>query len=305
MDSELGQPRLGAASAIMNYLDPSFLVIPPTVKFPYPVVAHNDLGFAALIIRDGIFLYDGRIDRWIGNDTLDTNFEASELAIDLAAAARAPSDRVTAVTWLPDGRVGDYQPDDGTIASQDPEQVAQRIMEIMQRRLSGSSAPTSPWAGTYAASAFGPRDRMTSPFQRLIAAIEMSLKHAVGDAPIVCYGHEMSVEDLVDPYYLLPALVIAAAEDWYLPTRRRTNGTGFSAELDEDPTSLLGYRLVNIRPAIPFTALAPIIATLRRSKEGDEYVIDDIVHQFARWLKKNGMDARVLDDVEVRVATSG
>lgn len=306
MDSDVGQPRLGAAAAIASFLDTSFLLLPPTVNFPYAVVAHGDLGMAALIVHDSVVLLDAATGKWLGpGETIDPETMAAEAALELAAAARAPADRVTALVWLPQGLVG---PDGVTIeqivASPDPEAAAKAIQDLMVRRLSGSNEPTAPWAGAYAASAMGATGRPSQPLRRLLAATEFSLAKALADAPIVCFGHEMTIADLVDPHYLLPALAIAAAEDWRMPTRRKTNGTGFRISLEPDPATLLGYRLTDIRPAIPFTALAPIVSTAMRSKEGDEYCLDDLVGQFGRWLKKNNMDAAVLDDVEERVATS-
>ena len=251
-------------------------------------------------------MLDERTGKWFGpTETIDPLSMAAEAAIDLASAARAPADRVTAIIWLPSGMSGGLSvPDPQIVASPEPAVAAQAIQDLMARRLTASSEPTVPWVGAYAVSALGSKEKPPSEFRRLVAAVELSLGKAIGDDPIVCYGYELSVADLADPHFLFPALVVAAYEDWSLATRRQIHGTGFQLNMEKDPSTLLGYRVTDIRPAIPFTALAPIVATARRCQAGGEYCFDDIVRQFGRWLKKNGMDATVLDDIEVRLATT-
>lgn len=307
MNSDVGAPRLGPAAAIVDFLDPSFLVLPATVRFPHPVVAHGELGMAAIVVYDGVALLDERTGKWFGPaETVDPQSLAAEAAIDLASAAKAPADRVTALVWLPSGLSGQASvPHEQIVASPDAAIVAQAIQELMSRRLTGSSEPTTPWVGAYAAAALGPKEKPASHFRRLLAAVELSLVKAIGEDPVVSYGYELTVADLVDPHFLFPALAVAASEDWGLATRKQVHGTGFKINLEADPSTLLGYRVVDIQPAIPFTALAPIVATARRCREGGEYCFDDIVRQFGRWLKKNNMDAAVLEDIEVRLATTG
>lgn len=308
MDSDHGpQLRLGQAAEIVSFLDPSFLILPPTVRFPYPVIAHGELGMAALIVYDGVAMLDERTGKWFGpTESIEPLKVASEAAIDLAAAARAPADRVTALVWLPSGLSGGASvPDEQIVASPDPAIAAQAIQDLMARRLTGSSEPTTPWVGAYAAAALGSKERPPNHFRRLLAAVELSLAKAIGESAIVSYGYELSVADLADPHFLFPALAVAASEDWHLATRKKIHGTGFRISLEPDPSALLGYRVTDIQPAIPFTALAPIIATARRCRDEGEYCFDDIVRQFGRWLKKNNMDAAVLDDIEVRLATAG
>lgn len=305
MDSENPTPRLGPASPLVEYIDPEFICLPPTVRFPHPVVAHNDYGLCALYVYEPVLLFDRKTEKWFGPDqSLDAATTLSELAIDLAAAAKAPQDRVTSIAWLPNGLHNGDGPLDRIIASPDPEATARMVQEMMMKNLSGSNEPTSTWLGGYVASALGPRTKVANDMKRLIAAIELSLSRAMGDSPIVAFGHELSIADLVDPSFLLPALALASYEDWILASRRKDVGTGFDIHLEPDPTALLGYRLERIEPAVPFLVMAPLLATATRCKDDGEYFFDDVVNQFTRWLIKNGRDATVLDDVEVRIASS-
>lgn len=260
----------------------------------------------AIVVHESVVLFDRKTGKWYGPDeTIDTETKLAESTMELAAVARAPMDRVTSVVWLPNGLHNGDTPLDRIVASPDAEAMARAIEETMPRILSASGEPTSPWLGGYVAAALGPKQKIPESLRRLLSAIESGLNRRMGDSPIVAYGHEISIADLLDPSFLLPALAVASHEDWGLASSRKDVGTGFTVKLAPDPTALLGYRLVGIHPATPFTVMAPIVATATRCKEGDEYYFDDIVSQFSRWLHKNGRDAKVLDDVEVRIASSG
>jgi len=305
LDTDIPAPRLGQAAALVEFIDPDFMCLPPTIRFPHPVLAHSDYGLCALYIHEPVLLFDRKTGKWFGPDqSLDADTTLAEMAMELAAVAKAPMDRITSVAWLPNGLYNGETPLERLVASPDPEAAASAIQEMMIKNLSGSNEPTSTWLGGYVASALGAKGKIPNDMKRLLAAINLSLTRALGDEQIVAFGHDISISDLVDPSFLLPALAIAAYEDWLLAARRKHIGTGFEVHLEPDPTALLGYRLSRIEPAVPFLALAPIVSTATRCKEGDEYYFDDIVYQFTRWLSKNGRDATILDEVEVRIASS-
>jgi len=307
MDPEFSPNRLGQAGELAEFLDPAFLLLPPTVRYPYPVVAHGDYGLCAILVHPEVVMLDPRTGKWVGRPSavVDPEEMTDEAISDLLVAARAPEGRVTAMVWLPKGLGGpDNEVIGNVVASVNPQVAAEAVQDLMARRLSGTEEPTNPWLGSFVSSSMGPKERLPAHMRRLIAATEYTVAATVGDEAIVCYGHELTVADLVDPQFLFPAIVIAASEDWRLATRRKTHGTGFDVRIDQDPTSLLGYRLVDIQPAIPFTALAPIAATVRRCREGNEYNLDDVVRQFVRWLRKNDMDISVVEDIDRRMATS-
>lgn len=309
MDTEIGKGRLGVVGAILPHLDPTFMLLPSTVRFPYPAIVNGELGICAIIPHLDVALHDDTSNQWFSaGSSFDPLVVAAEIALDLAMRAKAPADRVTALVWMTKGMI---EVPDGLdpqiVLGDDPRAVAVAAQDLMRMRLVGSSEPTVPWLGAYAASAMAPRGRPSPEFRRLLRALEYSLKQAVdevGAETIVCFGHDVNVAAVVDPRFLLPALAICAYEDWWLAASRRERGTGFKIKAVPDPSALLGYRVEEIEPAIPFTALAPITATFMRCRKGNVLVLDDLIHQFGSWLIKNKLDDSVIDDVDTRLAVS-
>lgn len=295
--------RSTALTMLIASIDPTFYPLPPTVKFPHIAVAHGDYGLAAVVVKDGVFVYDDGSDTWFGpSDTVRAGEVAARAALDLAAVARAPADRVTGFVWFRDGVGSDRS--GSAVASPDPAEAARFVEAGMAMRLTGSSEPTAPWLGSYTASAICPQDATPANLRKLLAATEYCLGKAVAGRSITLFGLEFTVADLTDGRFMLPALLVAAMEDWNLAAMHRPEASGFRVYLEEDPSALLGYKVSDVVPAIPFVVLAPVTATLLRCLYGDTFNLDDIVMQFSRWLKKNGRDHTVVENVEERLAVA-
>ncbi len=307
-----GGRRSPALAGLSAHLPPPYLVLPPTTKFPGIAVAHGDFGLCAVVTYDEMAMHDEETGAWwAASVTLDPERIAAQAALDLAAAARAPAERVTALVWLTKG-LSHAPPPDGVCAGPDAEMAAYMVQKLMARRLVGSSEPVSPWLGAYAEAALGPKDPVPRSLRRLSQLIERCLRAEFGDRPAVIETIEIPPQDFADPRFLLPAVLAAAHEDLAilhaLPQARKgkvVTKPAFRLDLAVDPGAFLGYRVANVTPSHPFFVLDPVVALARRYRYHNEYLFDDVMAQFGRFLMKNGLDATVVDEAARQITTRG
>lgn len=307
-----GARRSQAEASLSAHLPPPFMVLPSTTRFPHIAVAHGELGLCAVVVHDEVAMHDEEGQVWWGSSsTIDPERMAAEAALDLAAAARAPADRVTGITWLPNG-LSHVAPPEGVVAGPDPELAAYMAQAVMQRRLVGSHEPVSPWIGAYIQGALGPEDPTPRSMRRLLQLIERCLVAEFEDRPAVIEGVEIPPHDFCDPRFLLPAVLACAHEDLALlngaphpPGAKVAARPAFRLDLAEDPGAFLGYRVSAVTPAHPFFVLNPVVALIRRFRFHNEYLFDDLLGQFGRYLYKNGLDALVVRQAQDQIKAQG
>jgi hypothetical protein len=227
---------------------------------------------------------------------------AAQAAMDLAAAAKAPSDRVTGIVWL--ASCMSQAPTPPTVcASTEAETAAYLVGEVMRRKLSAPGEPVAPWLGAYVDAAFGPKEPMSKPLRRFSMLIERCLTAEFEDRVAIIENIEVPPHDLADPRFLLPAVLAAVHEDLAIlhaaiPGRRVApkGRPAFRLDLTVDPGAFLGYRVANVTPAHPLYVLSPVVALAQRYRFHNEYLFDDVLGQFGRYLLKHGLDATVVED---------
>lgn len=292
-----------ALSVISQFVKPPFLVLPPTTMFPHVVIANGDLGLCAVVHVDSIAMYDKDAGTWFGSSsTIDPERMAAQAALDLAAAARAPAERVTAIVWLSNG-LSEEPTDDSICASPDPMLAAMIAQNAMQRRLVASDEPLNPWLAAYANAALGPKEPAKPSMRKLSQLIEKCLAATFKDSPAVMFGTEIPPHDLVQPRFLFPALLCCASEDWEITQTKeaqagRARAPGFNVVLRSDPGALLGARVEDVTPGSNFIILAAVVALVSRYKFHHEYLLEDLLGQYGRYLLKHGLDATVIDSAE-------
>jgi len=303
-------PRRSQAETLLAaHLTAPFMLLPPTTRFPHMSVAHGDLGLCAVVVHDDTLMHDEDRGIWWGQEAVDPVRMAAQASLDLAAAARAPAERVTGVAWLRNG-IAHSPPPDGVVAGPDAELMAYTVQRAMERRLVGTDEPVSPWLGAYAHAALGPADPTPRPLRRLVQLIERCLRAEFEDRPAVIETVEIPPQDLCDPRFMLPALLACAHEDLSLlkvqqPGSKAPVKAGmrpaFHLELAADPGAFLGYRVASVTPAHPFFVLDPVVVLARRYRYHDEYLFDDMLGQFGRYLHKNGLDALVVEEALAQI----
>lgn len=292
-----------ALSVISPHVKPPFLVLPPTTMFPHVVVANGELGLCAIVHVPEIAMHDRDTGTWFGSSaSIDPERMAAQAALDLAAAARAPAERVTAIVWMSNG-LSEDPPGESICASPDPMQAAMLAQAAMQRRLIASDEPLNPWLANYANAALGPKEPVKPSMRKLSQLIEKCLVATFKDSPAVMFGTEIPPHDLVQPRFLFPALLCCASEDWELTQNKqvaqgKTRAPGFKVVLQSDPGALLGARVVDVTPGMNYIILAAIVALVSRYKFYHEFLLEDLLGQYGRYLLKHGLDATVIDSAE-------
>lgn len=294
--------------ALRSVFRAPYRVAPPTAGLRHHLLVCEDRFVVVLCVVDDILIEDARTGTWVGPGTvLEPKNRLEELRRETCAATGIPADRVVPMLWLmsglsdPSGR-----PDPAIACSPVPEQLPPFVEEVCR----AVRAPSDPsvdiaryFAGAGAMRAVQAARGRGEGMAKLLKAVESSLRSesSLGRTKLQVMGLDVAIEDLVNPSFLLPVLALAACEDWALATRKKTNGTGFSIDLEFDPTAILGYRLIDVRPAVPYVVIAPMLAAAHRCRRGDAFVFDDLIRQFLRWAMKNGLDGDVLEDFKTQI----
>lgn len=139
----------------------------------------------------------------------------------------------------------------------------------------------------------------------LLRMIEKCVERSLGGQGAWVYGVEVDASDIAGTGFMLPALLIAAAEKWTIPVVASKGQGGFLVRLSPDSNAILGYRVSGLEVSSPLLVFLPIVNLIRRSRVGGEFSLDGTVEVFARFLRANDLDSGAIADVDVRVATSG
>jgi hypothetical protein len=124
---------------------------------------------------------------------------------------------------------------------------------------------------------------------------------------IFVQGVDITPMELTEPGFLLPALLVAAAEDWAPVVVSADGKGGFHVRLRSDPEAMLGYRLVALEQAAPLLLVLPVVDRIRRAvrrmPDGREEIgMDETVQRFVRWLEANRLDGSAIGVLDLRIA---
>lgn len=126
---------------------------------------------------------------------------------------------------------------------------------------------------------------------------------------ITISGMEIQAEEVVDPAFMLPALLVAAAQEWAPVVLRGQGKGGFHLRLrsDDRPICILGYRVAALELSAPLLLILPVVDLLRRAmRPGDEgaeeLCLDGAVLTFRKWLEANRFNTDAVSEIDVRMA---
>ncbi len=161
----------------------------------------------------------------------------------------------------------------------------------------------------------GPKSKHLAEDDDILMLLRQSAETAIRGLPIYVSGIIISSEELVRPNFLLPALLVAAAEDWGPVVASREGKGGFHLRLRTDPDAILGYDLVALEPSATLLLVLPVVHRIRKAIKwakksdgtGEEEIVgmDDTVHLFGRWLDKHKLNADGVGDVDMRIVLQG
>lgn len=138
----------------------------------------------------------------------------------------------------------------------------------------------------------------------VLRLVEACVEKALAGQSAWVAGVEIEARDVVGPNFMLPAILIHAAEEWAIPVVAKKGEGGFTIRLTSDPRAILGYRVVGLDISSPVLFFLPIVNLVRRSFSGGECVLDESVRRFADFLSLHGLDTDVMGDVDIRVAST-
>jgi hypothetical protein len=181
------------------------------------------------------------------------------------------------------------------------------ILRTMQGAARQTNAPGSEVVARVAAAiAALPKPapaKVMSPNILLVA--ETVVRKVLKDERAWLYGIDIGAKDIVNPNYLLPAVLTVAALRWAPPVVAAGKQGGFLVSLAPNPKkAVLGYSVSSVDISNPVLFFLPIVDVLRRSFKGGECWVDGIVEQYAEYMKERGHDSDI-QDLEVRVVVGG
>lgn len=222
---------------------------------------------------------------------------AAEKLTSAASAAGAPANAVA---------VG-VSRDDRTASSAIPALARPRFLhtDVMSAMLAHGAAIGEEGAAAIARAARAiPRPRPLRPLsENLLLCAEAVVKRALpegGDA--WAFGVQIEAKDVVNPAFLLPAILVCAAKRWAPPVVAAGKKGGFVVTLAHNPNAVLGYEVVGLDVSSPVLFFLPIVDIIRKSRLNGECWLDGVIDEFAAYLAERGQDGKLLADLEVRVA---
>lgn len=138
----------------------------------------------------------------------------------------------------------------------------------------------------------------------ILLVAETAVKKILNNEPAWLYGIDIGAKEIVSPYYLLPAILVAAAQKWAAPVVAAGKSGGFLVRLTPDKNAVLGFAATSLEISNPVLFFLPIVDLVRRSYKGGECWMDDIVEDFSAYMVGRGYNSDSSADIEVRVATS-
>lgn len=137
----------------------------------------------------------------------------------------------------------------------------------------------------------------------LMEMLKNAIIQVVGNTKMFAGGAQIDVEELVMPQFLLPALLLSAAENWTLPVVSQKGLGGFVVQMAYDESAVLMFRVTGLEVSSPLLFYLPVLDVLRKQKRGGEFILDHCVERFGNFITDN-LSSQLETSLEVRIATS-
>lgn len=140
------------------------------------------------------------------------------------------------------------------------------------------------------------------PSENLLLCAEAVVRRALPDGNAFAFGVQLEARDVVDPAFLLPAILVCAAKRWAPPVVAAGKQGGFVVRIAPNPVAVLGYQVVGLEVSSPVLFFLPIVDLVRKSRLNGECWLDGVIDEFGAYLAERGADGAMLADLDVRVA---
>lgn len=152
-------------------------------------------------------------------------------------------------------------------------------------------------------SEFKPTKKTAIQVKYLEEMVDACVAGVAQGKPIYSAGCEVSTAFVSKSDSLLPALLISASELWS-PVVVKNGKGGFHFRLKSNPQALLGFEVSEITPSAPLVLFLPIVHLFQTMFNDGEYIMDEAISVFARWVEKHGYDNAALEEIDLKIALS-
>jgi hypothetical protein len=132
--------------------------------------------------------------------------------------------------------------------------------------------------------------------------VENCIFNIIRNRPIFSSGVEVDPMFVAKRDNLLPAIIIAASEYWTPVVVKQKGKGGFDVRLRTDPQSLLGFSIQDVIPSAPMVLFMPITHLIRTKLSDGEFILDDIISVFSRWVIKHNLENTELEEIDLKIA---
>lgn len=134
------------------------------------------------------------------------------------------------------------------------------------------------------------------------AMVTASVRNIAAGAPIFSAGVEIDPSFVGGSDALLPAVLIAAAENWTPVVVKMGGIGGFDIRLRRDAESLLGFRVADVITSSPTVLFMPVAHLFHSTRVQEEFILDDVVGLYYRWVQKYGLENVELEEIDLKIA---
>lgn len=145
-----------------------------------------------------------------------------------------------------------------------------------------------------------PRKPVPPAEERMLQGIRAAIRKTIGSQGATFDGVTLDMDDVCGEAAFLPVILVAVSEMWAPFVHGHQNKGGFEIWLEPDPRSLVGFRVQKVIPASPITTLLPLISFVRSHSSNGVFRLDRALAIFETFLKRNRLNAEVVDLGEER-----
>jgi hypothetical protein len=137
---------------------------------------------------------------------------------------------------------------------------------------------------------------------RLIRLIRGSIAEVTDGKNIYACGITVAITEVASADFLLPAILLAAAETLKLSATTRKGKGGFAFHMRADEKALLTFKVSHIEVSSPRALILSIMDVVRNSERGGEYILDDHITRFGDFVRDDlQLEPQTGEDIKIAI----
>lgn len=143
--------------------------------------------------------------------------------------------------------------------------------------------------------------------EKYLFALYSCFEQIIAGRNVKIIGMDLSIDDLINPKFVLPGLLIMASEEWALPVLKKKGIGGFEISIIENKTdALFGYEAVDIKMSSSLFLFMPLMNIISRMEVNGEIILDPVLNFFSDFMERK-IKVKVEDeseDLELKIILS-